>query len=177
MIRSEVLRAMQRRCARVAIGSSAMRGAGSKGVIEAARLFLGGLDLSRFGTTSRERFDRQLNLTTQRLVRRLPPKARHWGLVRKGLNVFLRDCLYTAYLRERYRLDRAESFFEVPLDSITAKRLRATDRDLPRWRGVRHLNWRTSRAYQQAAEKLAHGWGTARVHLDAVWWGARDTSD
>lgn len=88
-----ILRAIQQRNARVAIGSSAMRGAGIKGVIETARLFLGRLGLSRFGTTSRERFDRQLNLTTQRLVRRLPAQSRPWGLARKGLNIFLRDCL------------------------------------------------------------------------------------
>jgi hypothetical protein len=36
------------------------------------------------------------------------------------------------------------------------------------------LDWRTSRVYQQAAEQVADQRRILRVHLDAVWWGARD---
>jgi hypothetical protein len=131
------------------------------------------MKLGPFGTRSAARFAMHLDRTTRRLLQRLPRRAQHWGLARKGLNIFLRDCLYTAYLRERYGLHRAEASFELPLDSITAKRLREADPDLPRWPGVRGLDPNTSRVYQQAATTVADWEGSARIHLDAVWWGAR----
>ena len=106
-----------------------MRGAGNTGVVTAARTHLGRLDLRPFGTRHNDRFRAELNSATTRLRAVLPEDARHWGLARKGLNIFLRDCLYTVYLRERYRLDRAEPFFEVPLDSISAGCIRALDND------------------------------------------------
>ena len=55
------------------------------------------------------------------------------------LNIFMRDCLYTAYLTCPYDLHYAEEYFEVPLDSISAKSLRkgAGRGVLPRWPGVR----------------------------------------
>ena len=94
------------------------------------------------------------------------------------LNIFLRDCLYTVYLRERYRLDRAEPFLEVPLDSISARYIRALNKDaLPRWRGVRALDYRTSKRYQDAAARIAVSEGILPVHLDAIWWGLRESSN
>ena len=106
MTTAELLRAIQHRTARVAIGSSSMRGAGNTGVVTAARTHLGRLDLRPFGTRHDDRFRAELNSATTRLRAVLPEDARHWGLARKGLNIFLRNCLYTVYLRERYRLDR-----------------------------------------------------------------------
>ena len=152
-----------------------MRGAGSAGVVAAARAFLGELPLAPFGTTDSRRFLAQLDRITQKLRLALPPKAQHWGLARKGLNIFLRDCLYTAYLRDQYRLDRAEAFFEVPLDSICAARLfRVSAGVLPKWPGVRALDRHTSTRYQAVAAATAGTIGEARVHLDALWWGARE---
>ena len=82
------------------------------------------------------------------------------------------------YLRERYHLDRAESFFEVPLDSISARRIRALDENgLPRWRGVRALDYRTSKRYQDAAARIAASESILPVHLDAIWWGLRESDD
>ena len=133
------------------------------------------LDLRPFGTRHDDRFRAELNSATTRLRAVLPEDARHWGLARKGLNIFLRDCLYTVYLRERYRLDRAEPFFEVPLDSISAGCIRALDNDgLPRWRGVRALDDRTSKCYQDAATQIAASEGIPPVHLDAICWGLRE---
>lgn len=81
------------------------------------------MPLAPFGTSSAARFLSRLDSATDGLKRALPKGAQHWGLARKGLNIFLRDCLYTTYLRDEYRLARAEPFFEVPLDSITGTRL------------------------------------------------------
>jgi hypothetical protein len=152
-----------------------MRGAGSAGVVAAARAYLSELDLAPFGTADARRFLTRLDRTTEHLRLALPPTARHWGLARKGLNIFLRDCLYTAYLRDQYHLDRAEASFEVPLDSICAARLyQESNGRLPKWPGVRALDPEISARYQKVATSLAAERGEARVHLDALWWGARD---
>ena len=178
MTTAELLCAIQHRTARVAISSSSMRGAGSTGVVTVARACLGRLDLRPFGTRDDDRFRAKLNSATNRLRTVLPENARYWGLARKGLNIFLRNCLYTVYLRERYHLDRAEQFFEVPLDSISARYIRALDEDgLPRWRGVRALDYRTSKRYQDAAARIATSEAILPVHLDAIWWGLRESDD
>jgi len=65
---------------------------------------------------------------------------------------------------------------ELPLDSITAKRLRQDlgRGRLPRWHGVKRLAPEISDEYQAAAQKIAAARGIARIHLDAYWWGVRD---
>ena len=167
------LRIVQQRAARVAITASATRGQGA-GVVVCARRFFGRLKLTCFATSDKHVFARQLNATTKRLTACLPRRAASWGLARKLANIFLRDSLYTSYLARAYRLAKAEKFLEIPLDSITAKRIRDEMPQLPRWPGVKHLDRVTSNAYQVAALLIAKQHGIARVHLDAYWWGARD---
>jgi hypothetical protein len=170
-----LLLAIQRYNARAAIGSSSMRGAGSAGVVRSAREFLGELPLRPFGTASRAKFSSHLNNATANLQRALPKGAQRWGLARKALNIFLRNCLYTTYLCEEYNLARAEKFFEIPLDSITGTRLVKESRGaLAGWKTVRGLKAKTSAENQAVAATLAAEKGVARVHLDAVWWGDRD---
>jgi hypothetical protein len=141
-------------------------------VVAAGRPFLCELKLRRFAVPSVRRFRRELDRATDGLMRAFPKRARHWGLARKGLNIFLRDCLYTIYLREAYGLGIAEQFFEVPLDSLTGRALYdASRRRLPRWRTVRGLKPDVSDEFQQVALGLASKQGIARVHLDAIWWG------
>ena len=142
-------------------------------MVAAGRDFTARLKLAQFGTADRRSFQWRLNAATARLMTRLPKRAASWGLSRKLLNIFLRDCLYSRYLCEAFKLDDAVGLYEVPLDSITATRIRSLVPDLPRWRGVKHLDIPTSAAYQEAAEQIARLSGLPRVHLDAVWWGAR----
>jgi hypothetical protein len=125
-----------------------------------------------FGTDNPTRFRSALNGKTRHLRRTLPRGARRWGLARKLLNIYLRDCLYNQYLNRAFHLDRAEFLYEVPLDSITAHGLkRAAGRgELPAWPGVRKLTLPVSAKFQQFALELARRKGTARVHLDAVYW-------
>src|SRR5205823_4066008 len=52
IVSPELLRSFQARAARVAIGPSSMRGAGSKGVVNAARACLLELTLSDFATSN-----------------------------------------------------------------------------------------------------------------------------
>jgi len=153
-----------------------MRGRGNKGVVDHGRPFLCELDLSDFGTSDSEQFEAALDQATEGLKRSFPSGARHWGLARKGLNIFLRECLYTVYLRDRYNLGAAEAFFEIPLDSLTGTALRRADSRLPRWRTVQGLQPTDSEAFQTAARRLGRKRGIARVHLDALWWGERTSA-
>jgi hypothetical protein len=172
--KKDFLAAIQARTARVAIGASTARGRGNKGAAKAARSFLCGLKLAPFAVRSRAAFAAQLDRATAQLLSALPRKAQRWGLARKFLNIFLRDCFYTTYLARAYHLDRAEQLFELPLDSITAKELRkAAGREhLPRWPGVRKVTKDVSARYQVIALEEAKKEKIARLHLDAKYWAA-----
>jgi hypothetical protein len=95
-----------------------------------------------------------------------------WGLARKVLNIFLRDCYYNGLLMNTYKLKSAERFFEVPLDSVVAKALKAGQPRgaLPPWRGVKHLSPEDSARFQEAALALCRSWNIARVHLHTFLW-------
>jgi len=140
-------------------------------VVSAARECLARLQLTPFGTKSEERFARALNRATIAMQRALPRGGASWGLARKLVNIFLRDCAYTWHLRERYGLAAAEPLFEVPLDSVTASALRRKFPRLPRWPGVKHVEPNLSVAYQLAASEFARQRGFERLHLDALLWG------
>lgn len=171
----DLLHALQCRAARIALGPSSMRGAGHRGVVSAGREFLATIDLARFSRASKPEFERELDRVTKRLMNAFPSRARHWGLARKGLNIFLRECLYTVYLRQAFRLDKAERFFEIPLDSLTGRALHSLfPNTVPRWKTVRGLRKPVSDELQRHASMCAAEHRIARVHLDALWWGRRD---
>ena len=169
-IPADLLLAFQARAARGALGASIMRSAGAKDAVRAGRAFLAEVDLGGFRTTSPSRFRAALDGTTAGLQDAFPSQARHWGLARKGLNIFLRDCLSNVYLRDAYALQVAEQFFEVPLDTITGPMLhQLSGGALPRWGTVRDLAPEVSEAFQAVAATIAAERGIARVHLDAIW--------
>ena len=167
----EFLAAIQQHVARVAITASAARRQGAPGIVQAAREYLAVLPLGEFGVSEGKIFGVRLDEKTELLRRALPNQGNSWGLAKKLLNIFLRDALYTVYLREHFRLELAELYFEIPLDSITAKELRrASGGQLPLWAGVRHLTPQVSQQYQTTAAEIALTRRIARVHLDAYWW-------
>jgi hypothetical protein len=171
-MRRDFIKAVQLRTARCAIGASTLRRQGAPGAVHAARRFLGNLPLKPFGVSRQRTFRSRLDRATVDLQAAMPKGAQAWGTARKALNIFLRDALYTTYLRERYALARAEELLEIPLDAITADRLHAECTTvLPRWPGVRHLTERVSDLYQAEARRVAAGRGIAPVHLDTYWWG------
>src|SRR5438309_2039564 len=104
--------------ARYSVSASAVRGQRAPGLVAAARKYLAEVPLRTFALRSHSRFLRNLDTHTEQLRGALPHGARAWGVARKVLNIFLRNALYTGYLRERYHLDVAEEWYEVPLDSI-----------------------------------------------------------
>lgn len=166
----DLLTAFQARAARAALGASTMRSAGAKGAVRAGRGFLCDIDLRVFRTPNPSHFRTVLDDTTEGLHQAFPEAARHWGLARKGLNIFLRDCLSNAYLREAYSLQTAEPLYEVPLDATTGEMLsRLSEGALPAWGSVRDLTPELSDAFQALAATIAGEKGIARVHLDALW--------
>lgn len=171
-MRDNFLQIIQSRAARIAVGPSTVRGKGNAGVCKAARAYLRALNLSQFGTNNENDFKVALNDATENLRRSLPQNAQKWGLARKILNLFLRDSFYTSYLANAYNLSLAESFFELPLDSIVAKRLKQTAGGglLDRWPGVIHATEKLSDLFQAAALVEAKKQRVARLHLDALWW-------
>ena len=179
MIKDEVLKAIQSRAARIAVGASTVRGRGNAGTVAAARAFLRSLDLTPFGPNAAISFAEALNRSTEELRSALPRDARHWGIARKVANIFLRDCLYTTYLDSAFSLRRQESLFELPLDAITALHLKRTAGRgvLPRWPGVKHLTPSLSAEFQQAASAEATKRGIPRIHLDAIWWSVSRDDD
>ncbi len=150
-----------------------MRGPGCGEAIQTARRYTGTIDLRRFRSRSRTGFLRRLDEATNELLYEMPRSARSWGLVRKGLNIFLKECLYCYYLREPSGIDRVERYLELPLDSLTGAALMKTDESLPRWSTVRGLTPSLSEQFQDAAAREGDQRGLARVHLDAFWWGHR----
>ena len=159
--------------ARGSVTASATRGQGAPRIAERARERLRAVALGAFAVRSRGAFDQVLELETERLKSALPAAGRSWGLSRKLLNIFLRDSLYTIYLRESFGLARAEEWFEVPLDSVVTNRLaqEPEGQELPAWPGVKHLTPTESAIYQHAFRMVARRLGVAPVHLDAWYWG------
>src|SRR5690349_17382238 len=114
MKNQDFLRTIRSFTARSTVGASTVRGRGNAGVVREARQFLRNIELGRFGVPSAKRFDRVLDDNTEQLRLALPESAQHWGIARKVLNIYLRNALYTGYLRDAYRLDRAEALMELP---------------------------------------------------------------
>jgi hypothetical protein len=168
--RPQLLKAFQSRAARIAVGASTVRGRGNRGAVEAAREYFCQLDLRRFANA--RGFVEALDQATNELRFALPPRARHWGLARKLLNIFLRDCLYLKDLNAVYRLDRVEAYLELPLDSITARALKKAEGrgKLPAWPGVKRIKEPIYTLFQSAATSQAKARGVSRVNLDAIWW-------
>jgi hypothetical protein len=165
---------MQTRTAVVAVGPSTVRGLKLPGVVKSARDFLKAIPLKSFATTNARSFSTSLDEYTVKMQVALPKGARFWGVARKCLNIFLRDAFYNHYLREHFGLDRSEHHYEIPLDSIVAKRL--WQEGLPRWEGVKYVTPELNSDYQRAASAIAAKKRIERVHLDTYLWTYRDES-
>jgi hypothetical protein len=165
--------------ARVSITPSTVRAQG-KGTMHVARDFIASeLDLAKLRVSSERRYLAQLDKATDALRRHLKGKAKSWGLARKLLNIYIRDCVYSRMLCAHYRLERIEPFLELPLDGVVGQALgtaaiaRGQHHRLPRWKSIRRLTPEQSALYQGFATELVAEAGHARVHLDVVIWGGR----
>jgi hypothetical protein len=173
----DFMRQMHCRIGVTAVGPSTLRGQG-KGVLRATQVFLTQLNLNEIPLVSERGFHDWLDTQTESLLGVLQEKAgienRPWGAARKALNLFLRDILYNQYLNRHFRLDRLESWLEIPLDRVVAeglqKRAVKANRNLPRWPGLKELKSGDSERYQSYALECARQEGIERVHLDAYLW-------
>lgn len=166
-----VAKAIRKRASVLAVGPSTARNQGGKGIVDVLRDALFELRLADFATSQPARFARSLDRATGHVVCRLPKRARSWGLARKCVNIYLRDCYYNSYLRPSFGRLVDEDCFEVPLDQVIADGLHSNATiPLPRWPGVKHLTPQTSVLFQTGAIVLARDWGVTRVHLDTFLW-------
>lgn len=167
----ELLQGIQSKLARTTASASALRGS-THGTAAVVREFLADVDLRTFRTSDVRVFDRRLDSHTRRLaaVTPGPPKAT-WGVARKMMNLFLRECAYNAYLRSAYGLGRSEPLLELPLDAYTGKAvLKASGRRESEWPGIRRLTPAESSVLQSAALVVASARRLRRVHLDVIYW-------
>lgn len=164
--------AIQRHVAVFAVGPATVRGQGAKGVVAAAQEFLSEVPLRSFARGTEASFRRALDSATEDLALSFPKPARSWGLARKCLNIFLRDAFYNSHLAPRFNLERAQEFYELPLDGVVARALHdlAGPKKLPPWPGVKHLYPVTSETYQAFALALSRKWKIDRVYLDTYIW-------
>jgi hypothetical protein len=130
--------------------------------------------LTSLAVEDRSEFRVQLRGITRVLKAALPKSGRAWGRARKVVNIFLRDVVYNADLRNHYELRRVRAWLEIPLDSHIAKGLRAEPEGaaLPRWLGVKYLTPEVSKTYQGVASAVAKRYGVCRVDLDVYYWRA-----
>lgn len=180
--------ALRRHQARVSITQPTVRSQGPGTLHKAWAFFSTDLDLRRLRTSSERSYLGRLDDATVALAKRLgTPKSRgssrsigSWGLARKLLNIYIRDCVYSRMLCAHYRLEAIEQFLEVPLDSFTGKALNAEAKArgqthrLPDWQSIKGLEREESDRFQAFASELAEERGHARVHLDVLMLGARD---
>jgi hypothetical protein len=163
-----------KRIARLVPNSFTMRNPGAKGAVKAARKYLLTINPTDFRVDSDELFQSVLNRHTDRLKSRLPDEARHWGLARKVLNLYLMEVNYNHFLRRRYRFHTLEHMLEVPVDSKVALGLRREAKNsgdqLPKWNGVINLSPTDNQAFQAFAVKRARRSGHCRVFLDLRFW-------
>jgi len=181
MIKKEFEAKLYRRIAQVSIGSSAIRNQGGSGLIDILRRYLEkDINPKEFFKVlkSKRLYQIFLDCHTKSILKKFPPGAKSWGAARKGLNLFLRDLVYSGYFSTKYKLpddySRLNEFIkhmEVPLDRDVVTGIQRDSNDvLPRWTGIKNLTPDVSKIFQQQAEVIASKRKTARIHLDLLYW-------
>ncbi len=171
----DFLSRLQTRTAEAAIGASALRNQGAKGVVQAARDALSKTKLKDFAKFGGGHFHSALDRTTETVKTSLPVGAQNWGAARKAINLFLRDAAYNRDLSEKHGLKATRRWLEVPLDSNVASALRKEPegKTLPKWPGLKKLTAGVSGQFQSVAAKVAKRKRITRVDLDVYYWRSK----
>jgi len=168
------IKLVQERVANSAIAPSTLRNQGSKGVIEAARSFLGKCDLKPFRVVRNEgQFKTQLSKLTEQLMGQFPKRAKsNYGAARKAINVFLEDALYNRFLCEAYSLNIIEQYLEIPLDSYVMNNIlkKMGKKHYLKRIGIRNIGPKDNAQFQKAAKEIADKENDLRVYLDLKYW-------
>lgn len=164
----ELLSWMQKRAANGSVGPSTIRGMAPAGTAKIIKEYFYSFDIRRIKAGSEKSFIRKLDGITDELLNTLPKESQHWGMARKCINIFLRNCLYNRYISDFYKLLPMEKWLEIPLDSHVGKGLikNLESCNLPRWSTVIDLTRTNSDLYQKAANELASKKKVSRIHLD-----------
>jgi len=152
--------------------SAALRNQGAAGVVDAAREHCTAMDCSGFVVDKEDLFNLHLDSQTIELQDKFPTCAKNWGAARKAINIVLREYLYNKYLCCFYKLDKIESWLEVPLDkNVYDGMSREYETELEAWPSIKHLTPELSNRYQSIASELAlKKYNKCRVHLDLKYW-------
>lgn len=172
---------LQRRLAQIAVGAPSIRNQGSGGLVKILRdYFEQKIDLERFAQslTNESQYRQFLDEHTGDILKLFPITAQSWGAARKGINLFLREVVYSKFLSHRLNIpDHLKGFndlvrfMEVPLDKEVAKGLiKDSNEFLPRWINIKHLTPAIHQKYQSQALVIAIKENTARVNLDLKYW-------
>jgi hypothetical protein len=165
---NELLSWMHKRAANGAVGPSTIRGMAPAGTAIIIKEYFYNLDIRAIKARSEKAFISNLDIVTDGLLKKLPAQSRYWGMARKCVNIFIRNCLYNRYISDYYKLPPMEKWLEIPLDSHVGKGLIAYSEpgSLPRWSKVIDLDRANSDLYQKAAFILASKKKVSRIHLD-----------
>lgn len=178
----DLLTQMREWAAYGSVGPSTVRGPGRAGLGPRLRKLLQHVDLQMLLSCRTGDFSEWLNAETDRLERLASRCNGEWGVVRKVLNIFLRNATYNKHLCEHFQLQRFEPVLEVPLDSYTANGIISLSplNSLPRWQGLKRLEQDESDQFQNRARDIASEWSRmpgmsrmVRVHLDTYLWTLR----
>lgn len=175
MPKRRFLALIQKFAAVQAVGPSAVRGQ-PKGTLKKIHAYLGRLRLDRLAGMDRTDYARWLGAHTQYLRRKLGGRKEQWGVARKAMNLFARQCLYNTYLSRAFHLAWLQRHMETPLDSVVARGLKKeaeeAGRAMPsRWKGLVGLDSKASEEFQDEARKCARDVGVrCRVFLDNYLW-------
>jgi len=173
------IKQIHKRIAEISVGSSAIRNQGASGLIDISRkFFYKKINLIEFRKKLiSKKYTNYLNRLTKLLVKKFPKKGKSWGAARKGLNLFFREVAYNHYLADYLKIttdytqnQKLIKNLEVPLDKDVASGLNEIFNDLPKWKSIISLEEPDHKRYQEKAFEYAQKKGTARVHLDLIFW-------
>ena len=181
MTEQQFYQLLHRRLSQIAIGASAIRNQGSGGLIKILReYFETQVDLDQFvkSLVGEAEYSVFLNGHTSHILTLFPDTAQSWGAARKGLNLFLREIIYSKFFSHRFSLpdnfsnfNSLVKFMEVPLDRDVANGLIADSKGLlPKWINIKNLTPTISESYQKQAFLIATQENIARVNLDLKYW-------
>ncbi len=101
-------------------------------------------------------FNALLDSYTSKLKQKVakPVNAEHWGICRKAINLYLRDCYYNKALNEHFGLDKVASYLETPIDGFAMKAL-AKYTSFVKKSAIKAIDKNTHQEWQKAAKTFA----------------------
>ena len=97
-----------------------------------------------------------------------PIHAEHWGMCRKAINLYLRDCYYNKVLNEHFKLGKIAAYLETPIDSLAMRNIGKYTSAVKK-STIKMLNKTTHQEWQKAATNFVKATCLAnRVDADLI---------